>query len=291
MENSFIIKNLLQQNESVRLEFKSRIDLDLIPITITALINTQGGDMIIGVDENKNVIGVENAIDQCIAIHKILVEKIKPTAPISVKVINYKGKDFILISVWEGAQKPYSFNNMIYNRDNKESIKAKPDKLSEIINDRKESDSSWERMPVLGAELSDLDKSEIVNTIQFYKEYKENAHFEDAEDFLMQLGLIQNGNITNACMVLFGNNPTRFIPQAKIRLTVYQTDVTGNKYLGDEIFDKNIFQNISKIFDYLDIEYGKSHKIEGLLREEKFNYPRLAMREGILNAVFMRSCA
>lgn len=288
MENSFIIQNLLQQDEGVRLELKSQADLDQIAITITALINTQGGDMIIGVDKNKNVVGVENAFEQCSSIQKDLVERIKPTAPISVKVINYKKKDVILISVWEGAKKPYSFNNIIYNRDNEKSIKVQPDKLFEIINDRKETDSSWERMPVLGAELSDLDESEIDNTIEFYKKYKEDAHFEDIEDFLVQIGLIENGNITNACLLLFGENPTRFIPQAKIRLTIYPDKDTGNKYLGDKIFDKNIFQNISKIFEYLDIEFGKGLLIKGLLREETFNYPRLAMRESILNAIVHR---
>jgi len=288
MENSFIIKNLLQQDEGNRLEFKSHVDLDQIAITITALINTQGGDVIIGVDENKTVIGVENSIEQCNAIQKFLVEQIKPTAPISVQVINYKGKDVILISVWEGAKKPYSFNNIIYNRDQKESVKAKPERLSEIIMDRKVSESAWERMPVLGAELSDLDESEIENTIEFYKKFKENAHFEDAEDFLLQLGLIQQGNITNACMLLFGKDPTRFIPQAKIRLTIYPQKDTSDKYLGDEVFDKNIFQNISKIFEYLDIEFGKSLIIKGLLREESYNYPRLALRESILNAIVHR---
>lgn len=288
MENSFIIQNLLQQDEGVRLEFKNQADLEQIAVTITALINTQGGDMIIGVDDNKKVVGVKNANEQINAIHNFLVEKIKPTAPISVQVINYKGKDVILISVWEGAKKPYSFNNIIYNRENKSSVKAKTDKLSELINDRKESDSSWERMPVLGAELSDLGDSEIDRTIEFYKKYKENAHFEDREDFLMQLGLIQNGNITNACLLLFGDNPTRFIPQAKIRLTIYPNKDTGNKYLGDVTFDSNIFKNISKIFEHLDIEFGRNLSIKGLLREENFNYPRIALRESILNAIVHR---
>jgi len=42
--------------------------------------------------------------------------------------------------------------------------------------------------------------------------------------------LLQNGNITNACMVLFGKNPIRFIPQSRIRLTLYPSK-TSLQYL------------------------------------------------------------
>lgn len=162
------------------------------------------------------------------------------------------------------------------------------DRLPKLISQRKQSDFDWERMPVLGAELSDLDTAEIKQTIKLYKEYKTNAKVDDVEDFLVQVGLMQNGNITNACMVLFGKNPIRFIPQSRIRLTLYPSKTSGNQFIDDKMFEGNIFKNITAIFEYLDIIYGKSMAVKGILRTDKPNYPVIALREGILNAIVHR---
>ncbi len=288
MENSFILENLLQQTEGVRLEFKAKPNIDAIAKSITSFINTQGGDLVVGIDDNKNVLGIENAQQQSIMIQNSLVELIKPTAPISVHVINYKKKEVILISVWEGAKKPYQYKGAIYNRIGQITKTTNPEKLSNLISQRKQADFHWERMPVLGAELSDLDAVEIKQTIKLYQEYKKDAKIVDVEDFLIQVGLLQNGNITNACMVLFGKNPIRFIPQSRIRLTLYPTKASGNQFIDDMMFEGNVFKNITAIFEYLDIVYGKNLTIKGLLRTDKPNYPVLALREGILNAIVHR---
>lgn len=288
MENSFIIENLLQQKESVRLEFKAQPDIDAIAKSITSFINTQGGDLVVGIDNSTNVLGVEHAQQQSVAIQNTLINLIRPTAPISVQVISYKKKDVILISVWEGAKKPYQYKGVIYNRIGQATRTTSPEKLANLISQRKQADFHWERMPVLGAELTDLDTAEIEQTIKLYKEYKKDDEIEDVEDFLIQVGLLQNGNITNACMVLFGKNPIRFIPQSRIRLTLYPSTTSGNQFIDDKILEGNIFKNITEVFGYLDIVYGKSLTVNGILRTDKPNYPVLALREGILNAIVHR---
>src|SRR3972149_7015717 len=105
MENSFIIENLLQRKEGVRLEFIAQPNIDAIAKSITAFINTQGGDLVVGIDDNKKILGLKHSQQQAITIQNALVDLIKPTAPISVQVITYKKREVILISVWEGAKK------------------------------------------------------------------------------------------------------------------------------------------------------------------------------------------
>lgn len=288
MENSFVIENLLQQKKGVRLELKAQPNIDALAKSITSFINTHGGDLVVGVDENKKVLGVKHALQQSIAIQNALVDLIKPTAPISVQVITYKKKDVLLISVWEGAKKPYQYRGVIYNRIGQATKPISPEKLTTLISQRKQADFHWERMPVLGAELTDLDTAEVKQTSKLYKEYKKEAKIEDVEDFLIQVGLIQNGNITNACMVLFGKNPVQFIPQSRIRLTLYPSKASGNQFIDDKIFEGHIFKNITAIFNYLDIVYGKSLSVKGVLRTDKSNYPVVALREGILNAIVHR---
>ena len=189
MENSFIIENLLQQKEGIRLEFKARPDIDSIAKSITAFINTQGGDLIVGIDNNKKIIGIENGWQQSITIQNTLVDLIKPTAPISIQLIIFKKKEVLLISVWEGAKKPYQYKGIIYDRIGQTSKTTSPAKLTNLISQRKQSDFHWERMPVLGAEMKDLDIIEIKQTIKLYKEYKKNYRFKMLKIFLFRLVL------------------------------------------------------------------------------------------------------
>ena len=286
--NSFIIDNLLQQAENDRIELKASAELDTIAKVITAFINSHGGDLILGVDDNKNIIGLENAEQFAVNIQNYLTNNIVPIAPISVLPISYKQKELILISVWEGAKKPYSFNQVIYNRVGRSTVVAKNTEILSLIENRKDADYNWERMPVLGAELEDLDIYEIQRTIELVKKRDSQRTFIDEEDFLIQQGLILNGNITNACIVLFGKDPTRFIPQSKIRLTVYPDKNATNTFLEDRFFEGNIFSNITSVFTYLDALYAKTIRIEGIHRTEKKNYPEIALREGILNAIVHR---
>lgn len=288
MENNFIIDNLLQQKEGTRLEFKVTVNKEVIAKIITAFINTQGGDLLIGVEDNKKIVGVENAEKTCTVIQKMLVEYIQPIAPIFTQVVNYKKKDLILISVWEGAKKPYQFKGKIFTRENDTTKLSSVSNLTSLIKDRKNADFHWERRTVLGSSLQDLATEEINQTIALYKAYKPNSIIEDAEDFLIQMGLIQNGNLTNACMVLFGKKPTRFIPQSKIRITIYPSTVSGNIFLNDKTFDGSIFQNITAILNFIEISFGKNIVVDGITRKEKLNYPLLAVREGLLNAMVHR---
>ena len=290
MENSFIIDNLLQQSDGLRLEFKARPNFYAIAKTITAFINTQGGDLIIGINNKKEIIGVKDADNCCRLLQTILVQQIKPTAPIKVEVVKYEKKEVILISVWEGGRKPYQFNGMIYSRSGKLVTTATPDKITNLIAERKSSEFNWERMPMLGAEISDLDIDQINKAIGLYNEYKTDIKINDGDiqRLLLQAGLMQNGNLTNACIVLFGKNPTRFIQQSKIRLTLYPSTKSGDTFIDDRIYDNCIFRNIENLFDDLDAIYGKTSVVKSLVRDEKYNYPIRAIREGVMNAIVHR---
>ena len=106
MDNKFIIDNLLMQNESEHLEFKAHFDERIIAKDVTAMLNGSGGTILIGVNEEKAVVGVSSDLVVKKLLHS-LMNKIRPSAPIDVQSVEYDGKTVLLISVWEGAQKPY----------------------------------------------------------------------------------------------------------------------------------------------------------------------------------------
>lgn len=288
MEDSFIIKNLLEQPEGERLELKASIDYDAIAKVITSFINTKGGDLLIGVNEDKTVSDIE--IDEFIKsrITEFLIRHIKPTAPIFANVFSYKKRKVMLISVWEGSNKPYFFENTIYVRQGTQTKRSSEKAISALLNQQVDSEQRWERQAVLGASLLDLDINEIEKSLQDYKGYNSDSTIDGAESFLVSRGLIVNGNITNACMLLFGENPTRFIPQAKIKLVVYPGNSPGDTFIENKHFEGNIFRNIEQAFTHFESIFGKEIRVEGAFRTDKDKYPKKALREGLLNAIVHR---
>lgn len=280
MDNTFVIDNLLRQNESDVLEFKEKYSPEVIAKNVTAMLNNRGGDILVGITDDKRVVG----IDKGIQIEKLLsrlLSGITPSAPIDVQLVDYDGKNILMIRVWEGSQKPYSYKGTIYQK-----IGNRGKSLSKILSDRKDADINWERLPLLGADLSDLDMEEVKKTVDQLQESGKSMT-TDTEEFLINNGLIQNGNITNACALLYAKNPSRFYTQCVIRLSVFSSDspsdlVEARNYAG------NIFKNAEAIFLFFDEYYKKSIVIDAPQRTEKWNYPRIAVREGVMNAIVHR---
>lgn len=280
MDNTFIIDNLLRKNESDVLEFKKNYSPHILAKNVTAMLNNRGGDILVGVTEEKQVVGVEKNID----IDKLrngLLSEIAPAAPIDVQLVDYGNKTILMLRVWEGSQKPYSYKGTIYQK-----IGGRGKSISRIIADRKEADINWERMPLLGADISDIDMDEVGKTLNMLQESGETSVI-DTEEFLINNGLILNGNVTNACALLYAKNPSRFFAQSIIRLSVFSSDspsdlVDARNYAG------NIFNNAEAILYFFDEYYKKSIVIDAPQRTEKWNYPRVAVREGLMNAIVHR---
>lgn len=281
MDNTFIIENLLRQNESESLEFRKTMTKESIAKTVTAMLNSHGGDILVGVDKNKNIIGLKSAKNVNQLLNDLTAE-INPSAPIDLQNVVYQDKNLLLIRVWEGSQKPYSYKGIIYQKVGHEAVFG----MNQIIADRKEADANWERMPVLGASIDDLDLEEVRKTMELYQQSTSKINV-DEESFLTETGLIQNGNLTNACIVLYAKNPMRYIVQSGIRLSVYSSD-SASDLVDSQNYDGNVFKNVDAIFQFIDNCYSKVVKIEGLMRTERWNYPRVAVREGIMNAIVHR---
>jgi len=288
MEDNIIITNLLKLSESERLEFKATLDKSNIAKVITSFINTKGGDLVIGINDDKTISDIHITEQDRKNIETFLINEIKPTAPVFTRIETYKKRNVMLISVWEGANKPYYFKNTIYTRRGAETIVSKGAGIDNLLDERKSSEQRWERQAVLGATFDDLDLVEVKKSLEAYKNYATDTTITDSESFLINRGLIVNGNITNACMVLFGNNPTRFIPQSRIKLVVHPGSTSGDTFIENKVFEKNIFHNIESILSQFDSVIGKEIKIEGAFRTEKKRYPEKALREGLLNAIVHR---
>lgn len=109
-------------------------------------------------------------------------------------------------------------------------------------------------------------------------------------EFLSYYGLYTNGNFTNACVLLFSSEPTRFIPQSRVRAAVLESGKTGDIFRQDLTFEDNMFRNIEKIESFLknNVPLISEFEAENWKRDDRFIYPMSALREGVLNSLVHR---
>ncbi|MCY4215844.1 MAG: putative DNA binding domain-containing protein [Flavobacteriaceae bacterium] len=206
MANSIIIENLLANTKSETLRLYSKPDVGELGKTLCAFLNKDGGDVLIGIGKDEKPSNINSHWN--IKIQKEVIHNLVPSAPIVSNIISYQGKEIVLISVWPGSKKPYSFNGKIYVTHHGSTKIASSIELKSLIKSRKKTEFNWERQVVLGASIEDLDHQEIHKTLHEYQKKNYDAVPISKEDFLLRLGLMKNGNLTNAAILLFAINPT-----------------------------------------------------------------------------------
>ncbi|HEX7618172.1 MAG TPA: ATP-binding protein, partial [Verrucomicrobiae bacterium] len=191
---------------------------------------------------------------------------------------------------------PYVAGGAIYySRQGERVVSATRDEISELIRKRFDASQRWERQLVAGAGLDDLETPLITETAQMAVDAERwQGNPADTAAFLNSLGLFENGGITNAALVLFGFRPTRWLPQARVRLLVLPKGKTGDRHAVDRLFEKNLLRVAQQIPDALAVYAGgveNTFSNESWQREERLLYPGTALREGVMNALIHRDYA
>ena len=108
------------------------------------------------------------------------------------------------------------------------------------------------------------------------------------EEFLTHLNLIVNGEITNAAMILFGDNPNLHFPHAKIRIGRFKGT---SEIIADREISGNLFMQLRQAEESVKSLINKRYEITGesFQRHEVWDYPIPALRESLLNAIVHRN--
>jgi ATP-dependent DNA helicase RecG len=92
------IRETVGMPESKTLEFKEDISsYEKIVKTIIAFANCAGGKIIIGIDDNKNVVGVDDPLDMEERLTNIIFDCIAPRILPSIEIIPIDDKQLLVI--------------------------------------------------------------------------------------------------------------------------------------------------------------------------------------------------
>jgi predicted HTH transcriptional regulator len=124
------LKRLVKTGEGTYLEFKRLISSpEKIARELAAFANTRGGIMLIGVDDDKKIIGVESYFEQDFLLDKAINYCCIPPLAVEIEVIPVKNREVIVVKVKEAVEKPIYVEqedgrNVVFIREKDKSMQA-----------------------------------------------------------------------------------------------------------------------------------------------------------------------
>jgi len=311
------IRDLLHRRtiEGERVEFKAGWNPVAIVRTLCAFANDfenlGGGYIIIGqdCDTDGNPIfppcGVNrDALDNIQRELQRLGNLFQPTYFPHLSIVEYEGKTLVILWAPGGPNRPYKapadvtakhkeYRYFIRRYANTVTVAENSDEMRELLSLTATVPFDDRYCP--RAELSDL-KLTLIES--FLKEIGSDLAASAAElpfiDLCRQMNLIEGGTEylkpRNVGLLFFNPEPTKFFPGATIDVVIFP-DGAG----GDEIIEKTfrgpIHEQIRSALRYIDNEVlvEKIRKLPDQAEALRFwNYPRTAIEEALVNAVYHR---
>jgi ATP-dependent DNA helicase RecG len=294
MITSDFTERLLAEGESQRIEFKDSAErMDAIARNVCAFLNTDGGIVIAGVDEDGRPNGTATP-EQADQLRKYLREKITPRVLYDVSFDETSGGSVITVSVPAGPDRPYVFEGAVYVRLGASTQAATAPVLRSLVEESRQSPTRWERRPSMGFEIEDVDRALLEETVRRAQD-RRGFRFENPRDplaTLMQLSLLQSGQLTNAADVLFGKGVALRHPQTRLRAVRYSTD-RAHDFLDEQLYEGPAFQLLEDAMAFLrrHTPIGAEFRAGQLTRDTRPMYPFNALREGLVNALVHRDYA
>ncbi|HLB33975.1 MAG TPA: RNA-binding domain-containing protein [Chthoniobacterales bacterium] len=289
------IESLVHQGESDTLEFKkSTAELHSAAKTICGFLNQKGGYVLIGVTDNKKIIG-QDVSEQ--TRHEItnLIKKFEPSPLIDidyVQIANSSRQIIALRAYHDEYATPYTFDGKPFSRLQSQTSPMPRELYHRLLLDKTQKNKGWEDGVLEEITLDDLDHDEIIKTIQTgvaSGRIPPTKETTDPFEALTRLQLVRNNHFINAAVVLFAKDPTYWLPQCRLRLARFlgkdKRNAIDNRQIEGNAF-RLLDEGLMFIQRHLPISsYFKQGEIE---RIDEPLIPVDALRELFVNAICHR---
>ena len=297
INSSLTIDYLTKTPENLYLDRKrGKISTQDLANEVASFANANGGVIVVGITDSGSIEGFniygQNKLNEC---QKVVSGYLNPSPIYECELIGIKNEkeeeDNILLFHIEPALNYIVRNNKdeVYCRQGDSSIKLTSDQIRNLEYDRRERD--FETEILFESSIDDID----LDMVEIYK--KKLGTDLSTEQVLKARGFLREKQgqlyLTKAGMLLFGKNPTIYLPSARVRVlkfegTNFQVGSEMN-IVKDRTFDSCLFKTIEQARDFINTQLREfTHLNQEGIFETIPEYPEFAWYEGLVNAVTHR---
>ncbi len=272
--------------EDSTIEFKERIShKDSLANEIAAFANTKGGVILIGIGDNKEIIGIsENELE---SFEKIVIEicrdSIEPTVNIYTEKLLIENKNILKIEVSRSLfvhKSPHGY----FRRQGSSKRVMPTDQLARLMQSRSQARIiSFDEQAVPNTDVNTLNQS-------LYMKFIPNKDDKIKSLYKRQLLRKENGSYcaSVAGVLMCCDTPTEHLYHSFIQAVHYREKIRDANYQIDaKDFKNTLDRQIIEAFKFVE-RYNQVSAIKIVGREERPQYSMKAVFEAIVNAVVHR---
>ena len=281
---NFLPEDLLNQPEGKTLEFKRDLSSPKPLLkTLVAFANSAGGKLVIGIADDRKVVGVENPLDEEERLCNLIADAISPRLVPNIELTTVENKTLLIAEVYPSGLRPHYLKaegaeTGVYVRLGSTNRQADRELIAELR--RSAEGTAFDEMPMPELSVDDLD---LTSAAKFFKA---NKVLDERALLTLKLLRTNQGKLvpTKGAVLLFGRDRNFHFPDSWIQC---------GRFIGN---DK------AAIFDHIDIDeplpqalesvilFLKKHAMRGadfseIRRKDVWSIPLTILREIIINAI------
>ncbi len=278
------LKELIQKGESKTIEFKERVTGNLnIAKTAVAFSNTAGGRLLIGVREDKEIIGVSEDIFKLQdRIVSIIFDSCYPIIRPEIYTTSIDDKVVMIVEFFKGSNLPYfikfdGIDNGVFLRIGATNRRADHEMIKQLERERK--NVSFDEEVNYEYEFSNLNLSKLEEKFNLM-----NKTLTDEKLLSLKLIKLAKNKVlpTNGLLVLLGEPENVVTKCSRFKGKDMTVFIDKKELAGD------LFQQLEDCVNFVKNHINLNAEISGLQRNDRYEIPEVAIREAIVNAIVHR---
>lgn len=284
------IDKLVQSGEGETIEFKAQWTESVLE-TAAAFANTRGGTLLVGVDDEGCVVGLDLSESVLRTFSNRLADSLRVQPSLETRTVD---DEQILVIEIASSRIPVSYRGRYYKRVGNTTREIAPEALGRLFIEKW--GVTWDS--VTGDySLDEIDADTVRQFIRLSRpRLPYVAEDEPIESLLHKLDLLVEGKLTRGAILLFGKEPQRHFLMTQVHMGRFKTATT---IVDDKLIRGNLFRQLEQVMQlfrqYLQVRYEipgemgqASSPLEALQRREIWDYPLEALREATINALIHR---
>lgn len=286
------LQTLIQQGENVAVEFKALpVRPEVVAREMVAFANGAGGTLLLGVADDGTPTGVDDMERLEEWVMNIARTLVTPAIAVHCEFAQSADKQVCAVIVPKGKDKPYQTGDKYLIRVGSTNRLATQSELMRLF--QMSGVFHYDAIPVANASLNDLNMAALDRFFVSYGfEFSKESEEARRQLLINTDVLATTGEPTVGGLLMFGINPTRYLPQAAIMFAHFKGTEISDELIDRQEIIGTLPQQVDTAVAVIKNNLLQPSVIEGTKRKDTVDLPPdKVLREMVVNACVHRNYA
>ncbi|WP_287600413.1 RNA-binding domain-containing protein [Thiothrix sp.] len=286
------LETLIQQGENAAVEFKALpLRPEALAREMVAFANSAGGTILLGVADDGIVLGIDGSEQLEEWVMNIARTAVIPALTVTYETVAINATRVAVVGVPKGSDKPYQTGDKYLMRVGSTNRVATQAELMRLF--QMSGVFHYDTLPVPNASINDLNMAALDSYFANYGfEFSKEADIARRQLLINTDILAPSGEPTIGGLLMFGINPSRYLPQAAIMFAHFNGLEIAAELIDRQEIIGTLPQQVDAAVAVMKNNLLRPSTIEGMKRKDTRQLPPdKVLREMVVNACVHRNYA